>query len=142
MRQLKKKASVATVGLISKLGYFLFQDLLLSTWELEYLKDTQKGALFKTKERFLAHRLLVLTAGFGKVLSQLKRVACEKRGLTISDLLIFKKWTTCTYHKFWSHETSDSLSSYRTNTWIKFVLFILRCLPSFLFCKIGMWACS
>lgn len=52
MRQLKKKASVATVGLTSKLGKFLFQDLLLSTWELEYLKDTQNGLYLKQKEDF------------------------------------------------------------------------------------------
>lgn len=65
-----------------------------------------------------------------------------KKGLTIPDLLIFKKWTICTYHKCWFLETSDSLSSYRTNTWITFVLFILRCLPYFHFCKTGMWACS
>lgn len=146
MRQLKKKASVATVGLTSKLGYFLFQDLLLSTWELEYLKRHTKGALFKAKERFLAHRLLLLTAGSGKkkkkkVLSKLKRLLVKK-GLTVFNLLIFKKWTTCTYHKFWSFETSDSLSRYKTNTWIKFALFILHCLPSFHFCKTGMWACS
>lgn len=43
---------MATVGLILKLGYFLFQDLLLSTWELEYLKDTQKGLYLKQEKDF------------------------------------------------------------------------------------------